>query len=65
MTRGQHLRAARSRDLLFWERQPRLVEALHRLGPRALFRLICELEKYGDLPDLDRQKNSLISKAAP
>lgn len=54
MTRAGALRRSRASKLLLL-RRARLVEALHRLGPRALFGLICELEKYGDLPDLDRQ----------
>ena len=62
--RAEVLRRARARELQLVRRQ-RLVEALRRLGPRATYELINELERRYDLVELDGQLERVVNKAAP
>jgi hypothetical protein len=64
MMRAEVLRRARARELQLVRRQ-RLVEALRRLGPRATYELINELERRYDLVELDGQLERVVNKAAP
>ena len=64
MMRAEVLRRARARELQLVRRQ-RLVEALRRLGPRATYELINELERRYDLVELDGQLERVGNKAAP
>jgi hypothetical protein len=54
LTRTEYLRERRARESLLRRRQ-HLAKIVWRLGARAFFEFITELDRHYDIPDLDRR----------